>query len=171
MTAQQISCDGTAASNGANMTVTVQMILNVLEGQRAYERSLIKVEQALPSNVQSQAPDLLITFSDESNKAFGKESKISDNKNKDESNILEKLDESNVLRSSSRKDLTSQQNRPCGSSTSDHYLAESEDLLKSVPGVDPAPEVETTAKIVDDDNVEEDNNVEEDDKVEENNAF
>jgi hypothetical protein len=160
MTAQQISCDGTAASIGANMTVTVQMILNVLEGQRAYERSLIKAEQALPSDIQSQAPDLLVTFSDESSEASGNESNISNNKMKDDSNVLEKLDESNVFEkldesnvSSSRDKevLASRQNRHCGSSALDCYWTESEDLLKSVPGIAPAPEVEDPAKTEDDD--------------------
>jgi hypothetical protein len=128
MTAQQISCDGTAASIGANMTVTVQMILNVLEGQRAYERSLIKAEQALPSDVQCQAPDLLVTFSDESSEASGNESNVSDNKMKDDSNVLEeldgsnvfeKLDESNVSSSRDKEVLASRQNRHCGSSALD----------------------------------------------------
>ncbi len=41
MTAQKISRRGTAASIGSEITDSVQMILNALEGERAYERSLI----------------------------------------------------------------------------------------------------------------------------------
>jgi hypothetical protein len=68
----------------------------------------------------------------------------------DGSNVFEKLDESNVSSSRDKEVLASRQNRHCGSSALDCYWTESEDLLKSVPGIDPAPEVENPAKTADD---------------------
>ena len=69
MTAQRISRDGTAGSIGLDMTDSVRMILNVLEGERAFERSLIKTEQALTSETQSQTPGMIVKLSDESSEA------------------------------------------------------------------------------------------------------
>jgi len=141
MTAQRISRDGTAGSIGLDMTDSVRMILNVLEGERAFERSLIKAEQASTSGTRRQAPDMLVNFSDESSGASGNESNVSDNE--DESNVLTERNDHNISSSSSsdEEDSTSRRNRPRGSSASSHYWTEEEEYLKKTIGVDPAPEV------------------------------
>ena len=156
MTAQRISRDGTAGSIGLDMTDSVRMILNVLEGERAFERSLIKAEQASTSESQSQAPDMLVKFSDESSENSGNESNVSDDE--DESNVFKERDEHNVSSSSSsgEEDLTSRRNRPRGSSASSHYWTEEEEFLKKTTGVDPAPEVQDPAKAADGDKMEDD---------------
>jgi len=110
------------------MTESVTMILNVLEGYRAYECSLIKVKQTPTPQPQSEIQcynDLLgkvytktvDRFSDDSLENSGNESNVSNNK--DESNVIK--GESNTSNSSeSEGDSTSRRNRPCGSSDSDH---------------------------------------------------
>ena len=173
MTAQKISRDGTAGSIGSDITESVRMILNVLEGERAFERSLIKAEQASTSGPDSipecksrsknhsyndipesrkSASNLISFYSDssESSEASGNESNVSDDDNdeeKDGSNVLKDGDGSNVSSSSEEEDLASRQNRPRGSSASDHYWTDTEDFLKSgTPGVNPAPEVTDPTK-------------------------
>ena len=160
MTAQRISRDGTAGSIGLDMTDSVRMILNVLEGERAFERSLIKTEQAFMSETQSQTPGMIVKFSDESSEASENESNVSDNK--DESNVLEKRNDYNVSSSSSsdEEDSTSRRNRPRGSSASSHYWTEEEESLKKELGVNPAPEVQDPTKAADEDKMEEDDAIE-----------
>jgi len=162
MTAQKISRNGTAGTSGSNMTESVTMILNVLEGERAYERSLIKVKQASTSEIhryndliEKVYTKTMDRFSDNSPENSGNESNVSINE--DESNVIK--GESNTSNSSeSEGDSTSRRNRPRGSSDSDHYLTETEDFLESGPSVVPAPEVGDLAEIevrneMDDDDV------------------
>jgi hypothetical protein len=141
MTAQRISHDGTAGSIGLDMTDSVRMILNVLEGERAFERSLIQAEQTSTSETRRQAPDMLVNFSDESSEASGNGSSVSDDE--DESGVLNERNDNNISSSSSsdEEDLTSRRNRPRGSSASSHFWSEEEEYLKKTTGVDPAPEV------------------------------
>jgi hypothetical protein len=160
MTAQRISRDGTAGSIGIDMTDSVRMILNVLEGERAFERSLIKAEQASTSETRRQAPDMLVNFSDESSEASGNESNVSDDE--DESNVLNERNGHNISSSSSseEEDSTSRRNRPRGSSASSHFWSEEEKYLKKAIGVDPAPEVQDLVKAADGDKMEEDETIE-----------
>jgi hypothetical protein len=148
MTAQRISRNGTAGTSGSNLTESVTMILNVLEGERAYERSLVKVNQTSISRPQSETqryndllekvyPKTVDEFSDDSPENSGNESNVSNNE--DESNVIKC--ESDISNSSeSEGDSTSRRNRPRGSSNSDHYMTEAEDFLGSGLAVNPAPE-------------------------------
>jgi hypothetical protein len=145
MTAQRISRDGTAGSIGPDMSDSVRMILNVLEGERAFERSLIKAEQASTSGTR-QAPDLLVNFSDEPSESSGNESNVSDNEE-------ERRDGSNVSSSSDEGNEASPTDRPRGSSASDHFWSDEENLLRSRLGVNPAPEVDNPNNKMEEDEI------------------
>jgi len=74
---------------------------------------------------------------------------------------VKKKDGSNVSSSSDEEDSASRRNRPRESSNSEHYWTDAEDLLKSGPGVNPAPEVKDPAQADNpDDKMDEDDAIE-----------